>query len=186
MTRFARSTGPIAVAAVLVLASACSKKPAAKTEPEPTPTPATISAPVSGAQTQAPRPQPTPVPGPSVLSEPLSKLSGYLNPIFFDLDKADVRPDAKDTLGANAEFLRKYPTIKVTVEGHCDERGTREYNMALGQRRASSAKEYLISLGIDGSRLTIVSYGKERPFCTGHDEACWQKNRRDQFTVTAK
>jgi peptidoglycan-associated lipoprotein len=185
MTRFARSTGPIAVAAVLVLAAACSKKPAAKTTPEPTPVPATPTE-VSGAPTPAPRPQPTQVPGPSILSEPLSKLSGYLNPVFFDLDKADVRPDAKDTLGANAEFLRKYPTIKVTVEGHCDERGTREYNMALGQRRASSAKEYLISLGIDASRLTIVSYGKERPFCTEHNDACWQKNRRGQFTVTAK
>jgi peptidoglycan-associated lipoprotein len=183
MTRFARSTGSLAVAAVLVLAAACSKKPAAKTEPEPTPTPAATPTPVVVA---TPRPHPTPVPTPSVLSEPLATLSGYLNPAFFDLDKSDIRPDAKDVLGANAEFLRKYPTLKVTIEGYCDERGTREYNMALGQRRASSAKEYLISLGIDGSRLTIVSYGKERPFCTGHDESCWQKNRRDQFTVTAK
>ena len=151
MIRFARSTGGLAVAAVLVLAAACSKKPAAKTEPEPTPTPSVASTPVP--VTAAPTPRPTPVPAPSILSEPLAKLSGYLNPVFFDLDKADIRPDAKDVLGANAEFLRKYPTIKVTVEGHCDERGTREYNMALGQRRASSAKEYLISLGIDGSRL---------------------------------
>jgi len=185
MTRFARSTGPIAVAAVLVLAAACSKKPAAQTTPEPTPVPAAPT-PDKVAFAPTPRPQQTPVPAPSILSEPLAKLSGYLNPVFFDLDKADIRPDAKDTLGANAEFLRKYPTIKVTVDGHCDERGTREYNMALGQRRASSAKEYLISLGIEGSRLTIVSYGKERPFCTEHDDACWQKNRRGQFTVTAK
>jgi peptidoglycan-associated lipoprotein len=184
MIRFARSTGWLAIAAVLVLAAACSKKPAAKTEPEPTPTPETTPAVVSVAPT--PRPQPTPAATPSVLSEPLTKLSGYLNPVLFDLDKADIRPDAKDVLGANAEFLRKYPTIKVTVEGHCDERGTREYNMALAQRRASAAKEYLISLGIDASRLTLVSYGKERPFCTEHDETCWQKNRRAQFTVTAK
>jgi len=184
MNRFARSTGSLAVAAVLLLAAACSKKPPAKTEPEPTPTPATTPIPVSVAP--VPRPQPTPAATPSVLSEPLAKLSGYLNPAFFDLDKADIRPDAKDVLGANSEFLRKYPTIKVTIEGYCDERGTREYNMALGQRRASSAKEYLISLGIDGSRLTIISFGKERPFCTGHDESCWQKNRRAQFTVTAK
>jgi len=185
MIRFARSTGWFAAAAVLVLAAACSKKPAPKTEPEPTPTPdvTQTAVPVTSAPT---RPQPAPAATPSILSESLAKISGYLNPVFFDLDKADIRPDAKDVLGADAEFLRKYPTIKVTVEGHCDERGTREYNMALAQRRASSAKEYLISLGIDNSRLTIVSFGKERPFCTEHDEGCWQKNRRAQFTVTAK
>jgi peptidoglycan-associated lipoprotein len=186
MTRFARSTGLIAVAAFVVLGAACSKKPAAQTTPEPTPTPDVTSTPISVAAAPTPRPQPTPAATPSVLTESLAKISGYLNPAFFDLDRADIRPDAKDVLGANAEFLRKYPTIKVTVEGHCDERGTREYNMALGQRRASSAKEYLISLGIDASRLTIVSYGKERPFCTEHDETCWQKNRRAQFTVTSK
>jgi peptidoglycan-associated lipoprotein len=184
MIRFARSTGLLAVAAVLVVAAACSKKPAPTTTPEPTPTPEAAPIPVSPPST--PRPQPTPVPAPSVLSEPLSTLSGYLKPVFFDLDKADIRPEAKDVLGANAEFLRKYPTIRVTIEGYCDERGTREYNMALGQRRAAAAKDYLISLGTDGSRLTTISFGKERPFCTGHDETCWQKNRRDQFTVTAK
>ncbi|HSB36403.1 MAG TPA: peptidoglycan-associated lipoprotein Pal [Thermoanaerobaculia bacterium] len=183
MKRLLRTSAVLVVAGAALVA-ACSKKPAPQTTPEPTPVPvATAPAPVDVAT--PPRPQPTPA-GASVISEPLTKLSGYLNPVFFDLDRAEIRPDAKDVLGANAEFLRKYPTLKVTIEGHCDERGTREYNMALGQRRSSAAKEYLSSLGIDASRLTIVSYGKERPFCAQRSEDCWQKNRRAHFVVTAK
>jgi len=183
MKRLLRTSAVLVVASAALVA-ACSKKPAPQTTPEPTPAPvATAPTPVDVGT--PPRPQPTPAVA-SVISEPLTKLSGYLNPVFFDLDRAEIRPDAKDVLGANAEFLRKYPTLKVTIEGHCDERGTREYNMALGQRRASAAKEYLSSLGIDASRLTIVSYGKERPFCAQRSEDCWQKNRRAHFVVTAK
>ncbi len=104
---------------------------------------------------------------------------------FFDYDKYDIRADARDALAQTAEFLRRYPETKVTIEGHCDERGSLEYNLALGAERAESAKKFLVSLGIDAGRMSTVSYGKERPFCTEHDESCWQQNRRAHF-VAAK
>jgi peptidoglycan-associated lipoprotein len=97
---------------------------------------------------------------------------------FFDYDKADVRPDARDALSQTAQFLRSYPQIKVVIEGHCDERGSTEYNLALGDRRAAAAKQFLASLGISADRLETVSYGKERPFCSASTEECYQQNRR--------
>jgi len=100
---------------------------------------------------------------------------------YFDLDKADIRSDARDALGKTAEFLRNYPTLKVTIEGHCDERGSTEYNLGLGDRRASAVKQYLVSLGIAADRLNTVSYGKEKPFCMETSEACYQQNRRGHF-----
>jgi peptidoglycan-associated lipoprotein len=100
---------------------------------------------------------------------------------YFDYDKADIRADAKDALGKTADFLRNYPQVRVTIEGHCDERGSTEYNLALGDRRATAVKQYLVSLGIPADRLTTVSYGKEKPFCTASDEACYQQNRRGHF-----
>ena len=93
---------------------------------------------------------------------------------------------ARDALAANATWLKKYPTVQFTIEGHTDERGTAQYNLALGDRRANAARDYLISLGVDASRAKTVSYGKERPFATAHDEDSWQKNRRAHFVVTAK
>ena len=104
---------------------------------------------------------------------------------FFDYDKYDIRPDARDSLARTAEFLRRYPEAKVGIEGHCDERGSLEYNLALGAERAEATKKFLTSLGIDERRMNTVSYGKERPFCTEHDESCWQQNRRGHF-VSAK
>ncbi|HVN08082.1 MAG TPA: peptidoglycan-associated lipoprotein Pal [Patescibacteria group bacterium] len=100
---------------------------------------------------------------------------------FYDYDKYDIRPDARDALARTAEFLRRYPEAKVTIEGHCDERGSLEYNLALGAERAEAAKKFLTSLGIGADRMNTVSYGKERPFCTEHDEKCWQQNRRAHF-----
>jgi peptidoglycan-associated lipoprotein len=100
---------------------------------------------------------------------------------YFDLDKADIRGDARTALGATAEALRKYPQIKATIEGHCDERGSTEYNLGLGDRRATAVKNYLVSLGISADRLTTVSYGKEKPFCMEASEACYQQNRRGHF-----
>jgi len=100
---------------------------------------------------------------------------------FFDYDKYDIRPDARDALARTAEFLRRYPESKVTIEGHCDERGSLEYNLALGAERAEATKKFLTSLGIDATRMNTVSYGKERPFCNEHDESCWQQNRRGHF-----
>jgi peptidoglycan-associated lipoprotein len=111
---------------------------------------------------------------------------GYLKDAFFDYDKADLRDDARTALSTDAEWLKRYRSIQFLIEGHCDERGTSEYNLALGDRRANAAKEYLVSLGVDASRIKTVSYGKERPFCNESSEDCWQQNRRAHFLVTAK
>ena len=102
---------------------------------------------------------------------------------FFDLDKSDLRDDARAALTADAEFLRSYPDVKVSIEGHCDERGSEEYNLGLGQRRADAVKNYLVSLGISGDRMTTMSWGKEHPFCGEHNEDCWQQNRRGHFVM---
>jgi peptidoglycan-associated lipoprotein len=106
--------------------------------------------------------------------------------IYFDYDKALVREDAKPVLETNASWLNRYRTIKILVEGHCDERGTEEYNLALGEKRAKSTMDYLTTLGIASGRMKIISYGKSQPIDPGHDEAAWQKNRRAQFTIIEK
>jgi len=103
--------------------------------------------------------------------------------IYFDYDKSFIRDDAKAVMKANVEWLKANPKATVKIEGNCDERGTVEYNQTLGQRRAASAKKYLTSMGISGHRISLISYGKEKPICTDHDEVCWQKNRRDDFVV---
>jgi peptidoglycan-associated lipoprotein len=100
---------------------------------------------------------------------------------YFDLDKADIRADARTALSHDAEFLRNYPQLKVTIEGHCDERGSTEYNLGLGDRRAAAVKQYLVSQGISADRINTVSFGKEKPFCTESTEECWQQNRRGHF-----
>jgi peptidoglycan-associated lipoprotein len=102
---------------------------------------------------------------------------------FFNYDQSDLRPDAKDSLLKNAEFLNLHHEIRFTIEGHCDERGSEEYNLGLGDRRATSAKKYMVSLGVAEDRIQTTSYGKERPFCTDHNEACWQQNRRAHFVM---
>ena len=100
---------------------------------------------------------------------------------YFDFNKADIRSDAREALSHTANFLRNYPQVKVTIEGHCDERGSTEYNLGLGDRRAAATKNYLVSLGISADRISTVSYGKEKPFCMESNEDCWQKNRRGHF-----
>lgn len=104
-----------------------------------------------------------------------------LNRIHFDFDKSDIKPEYKKTLDANADWLKSHKDTKIVIEGHCDERGTEEYNIALGHRRAHSAKSYLTSLGIDSKRLGTKSYGEEKPLETCHNESCWWKNRRAEF-----
>jgi peptidoglycan-associated lipoprotein len=102
---------------------------------------------------------------------------------FFDFDKSELRQDARDVLTKDAEFLRSYPQVRISIEGHCDERGSEEYNLGLGQRRAEAAKNFLISLGITSDRMTTVSWGKEHPFCTEHSEECWAQNRRAHIVM---
>jgi peptidoglycan-associated lipoprotein len=103
--------------------------------------------------------------------------------VYFDFDSYVLSDPAKRILDTKTEFLKRYPKVKVTIEGHCDERGTTEYNLALGERRAQSALQYLVNSGISQQRLGTISYGKERPIATGHDEASWAKNRRDHFVL---
>jgi len=107
-----------------------------------------------------------------------------LQRIHFDTDKWNIREDARDILKANAEVLKANPGVKIVVEGHCDERNTVEYNLALGERRAVAAKDYLVRLGVDGAQVNTISYGEERPAAFGHDESSWWQNRRAEFIVT--
>lgn len=127
----------------------------------------------------APPPTQPTTPSPSVAE----LFSENVHDAYFDTDKSDLRPDARDALTKDAEFLRSYPDVRISLEGHCDERGSTEYNLGLGERRADAAKNYLVSLGIAANRIDTVSWGKERPFCTEHDESCWQQNRRAHFVM---
>lgn len=182
MKNLVKSVTLALAAAALVVA--CSPKPKPAPPPlAPTPTPTVV--------TLEPTPVPTPTPAPrsqedDIKAMSLDRVSSYLKPAFFDYDKADLRADARDVLAADATWLKAHPAVLFTIEGHCDERGTAQYNLALGDRRANAAKEYLVSLGIDAGRAKTVSYGNERPFATGHDEDSWAKNRRAHFVVTAK
>jgi peptidoglycan-associated lipoprotein len=112
--------------------------------------------------------------------------SKLLKDIHFDFDKYDIRPGDAEILKGNGALLMKHPKVKIQIEGHCDERGTIEYNLALGERRANSAKKYLISLGLSADRISTISYGKEKPLDPGHNEDAWGKNRRDHFIILSK
>jgi peptidoglycan-associated lipoprotein len=117
-------------------------------------------------------------PSPSEFSD-----SRALKDVYFDFDRYDIRSDASTTLLANAAWLKQHPGSSVLIEGHCDERGTTEYNLALGQRRAQAARDFLMAQGVAGSRFTVISYGKERPTCSEATESCWARNRRAHFLV---
>jgi len=177
---------------VSLAAAGCHKKPAPQAPPPPPP-----PAPVTPAPPPPPPPPPpappAPAPRPPSEEEIFARKSvadlnneHVLGDVFFDLDKADIRDDAKAPLQKDADYLKRWTSVAVTVEGHCDERGSAEYNLALGSRRADAVKNYLATLGVPASRITVVSKGKEAPFCTDHDESCWQQNRRGRFVITAK
>jgi peptidoglycan-associated lipoprotein len=117
--------------------------------------------------------------------EEINKM-GYLKRIHFDFDKYDIRDDMKPILEQNAKWLSAHPTVVVTIDGHCDERGTEEYNMALGEKRANAAKRYLMNLGVPGENMKTVSYGKTKPLVKGVDEESFYMNRRDEFTIIKK
>ena len=177
---------------VAVTAAACGKKVPPVAKPMPPPTTKTGS---TGAPPGPPQPVSEPVPVPpepiaedAVGAKSLDDLNrdSPLKPVFFELDSADLHPVSQATLQENAGVLKKYGTWQITIEGHCDERGTAEYNLALGERRANAARDYLVSLGIGANRVRTVSYGKEFPFDPGHQEGAWSKNRRAHFVITAK
>ena len=116
----------------------------------------------------------------------IEDISRMMQPVFFDFDKSDIREDQAPALQNNASVLKKNPTVSILIEGHCDERGTNEYNLALGERRAKAAKDYLVSLGIAENRISTISYGENRPFAEGHNEDAWMQNRRAQFVAVKK
>lgn len=111
---------------------------------------------------------------------------GLIGDVFFDFDRYELRADARERLAKNAEWLRQNPHFVLTLEGHCDERDTSEYNLALGERRANATRDYLQSLGVNGARMRTISYGEERPFCGESHEGCWQQNRRAHFVITGR
>jgi peptidoglycan-associated lipoprotein len=187
-------TARLALVITMALAAACGSKkspvltPTSAPEPEPPPpAPAPVTprnpTPITEAAPALPR-----VSDDAVNSASLDDLNrnSPLKPVFFGLDSSDIDPRAKAALDDNAAVLKQHPTWSVTIEGHCDERGTAEYNLALGDRRAAAAVAYLRSLGIADTRLKTVSYGKEFPFDAGHDEAAWANNRRAHFVITTK
>jgi peptidoglycan-associated lipoprotein len=111
---------------------------------------------------------------------------GFHADVYFDFDKSDLRPEAREALSENARWLRSHPELVIRIEGHCDERGTNEYNLALGERRANAARNYIASLNVDAGRMQTISYGEERPVCTESTEACWQRNRRAHMVITGR
>jgi len=189
-----RSLSKFALVLLLLAAVGCHKNKPPVVRPTPPPPPPTAS--TSGERPPAPPEpvrEPTVVPPEPVAEDKIASASlddlnrnSPLKPVFFSLDSYDLTAENQRTLDEDAAVLKKYPTWTVTIEGHCDERGTAEYNLALGERRAVAARAYLVSLGIPADRLRTVSYGKEFPFDPGHDEAAWAKNRRAHFVVTAK
>jgi peptidoglycan-associated lipoprotein len=189
-TQFAVVVTLVAVLGV----SACGGKKPPVARPMPPPPPTNTSPGNTTPAPPTPVPDTTPIPPePKITDDPL--VSGDLDqinknspfqPLFFPLDSFEVDGTGQQVLQANAALLKKYPTWIITIEGHCDERGTAEYNLALGEKRALAAKTYLVSLGVPADRLRTVSYGKEFPFDPGHDESAWSKNRRAHFVVTSK
>jgi peptidoglycan-associated lipoprotein len=125
------------------------------------------------------QPPPPPPPPPSVSEEDL--FNQNIKDVYFDYDKSDLRGDQQTSVQADSQFLGQHTNINVTIEGHCDERGSTEYNLALGDRRASAVKDALVAAGVNASRIKTISYGKEKPFCSESNEACWQQNRRGHF-----
>ena len=173
----------LALVAAMSLACGGNPPPAPPPPPPPAPTP----------PPPAPTPTPTPTPKPLTRAETLQRMTvdeldrqGLFSEIHFDYDKSDIREEDKATLQSNAANLKDFGFIMVTIEGHCDERGTVEYNLALGERRAKATYDYLVSLGVPAERLKTVSYGKEVPVCTESSESCWSRNRRANMTVTGK
>ena len=142
---------------------------------------------VTASATVTVRTPPPPPPPPAPKDDLSTMLSKMVKDAYFDYDKSDIRPDAQAVLRANAAALKtifdELPNARVLIEGHCDERGTNEYNLALGDRRSTATRDFLVNLGVPASKLSTVSYGEERPVCTEENEGCWQRNRRAHFSA---
>ena len=168
-----RSTKHLMLAASLLALAACAKKPPADLPPPPVGSTGTTTPPAATTTSVVPGSQ----------EDFVAAITS--DRIFFDTDSSEVDATDQETLRSQAGWLAKYPAKRITIEGHCDERGTREYNLALGERRANAAKNAIVALGVDASRITTISYGKERPDATGSDEDAYSKNRR-AVTITVQ
>jgi peptidoglycan-associated lipoprotein len=185
----------VSVLVLGVVLSGCAKRPATTQAAAPAPTGAAATTPGTTMQAAqpggsagpaaTPTPTPTPTPPASTARPDVKEFAAIadLKDIHFDFDKYDIRPGDAKVLDGNAGWLKSNPNHLVLIEGHCDERGTNEYNLALGERRAKSTMNYLVSQGVQASRITIISYGEERPLCNEKTEECWAKNRRAHFLV---
>jgi peptidoglycan-associated lipoprotein len=191
MTRFTRLFPVAAVALIIGLGAAgCAKKAPAPSPPPPPPPAATPT---------PPPPPPPPPPAPAAPERPLSEDEIFarksvddlnkekpLGDVFFDYDSSTLKDEGRSALQKNADWLKRWSSVAFTVEGHCDNRGTPEYNLALGERRASAVRDYLVSLGVAASRVQAVSKGEEQPFCREDNDSCWSQNRRGHFVITGK
>ncbi len=178
----------VVLSCAMLAAGGCAKKEMVKQDESIAPAASTVKAPAKTETAKA-----MPVKEQHVKQEPLKETSAVseqlkeaFNSVYFDFDKYDLSKTSRDSLVKNADLLRKDTSEKIRIEGNCDERGSDEYNLALGEKRAKAAMEYLVTMGIPADRLSVISYGKEKPADPGHDEAAWAKNRRDDFVVLSK
>lgn len=191
MAHVRRLVSVVALTTALAVAGCGKDKPPQAAPPPPPPPPAAPKAP--------PPPPPPPAPKPVAAAPALTEAEIFakktleqlnserpLTDVFFDYDQWAVRDDSRAPLQANSEWLKKWSSTRITIEGHADARGSSEYNLALGSRRAAAVKEYLLTLGVADNRITVVSKGEEQPFCTDENEGCWRQNRRGHFVITAK
>ncbi len=190
-----RGAAAFAALALMVQLAACAKKPAPQPSPTPQPPPPVVQQTPPPPPPAPPRPTPTPPPPPRVQTDDevfAAKTVDQLNAerpladVFFAYDSADLTDASRAALQKNADWLRRWTSSRVSIEGHSDSRGTNEYNLALGERRASAVRDYMISVGIATARITIVSKGEEEPVCKDETEACWAQNRRGHMVITAK
>jgi peptidoglycan-associated lipoprotein len=193
MRRLWKTAGLVLILSTMFVAACGGNKPPVARPTPPPPPPSSTAATTAPPTPPEPVAEPTIVPAEPVRDDAISSASlddlnrnSPMRPVYFEYDSSELTPESQKALDANAAVLKRYSTWAVTIEGHCDERGTAEYNLALGERRAVSARAYLVSLGISADRLRTVSYGKEFPFDPGHDDAAFAKNRRAHFVITAK
>jgi peptidoglycan-associated lipoprotein len=185
-----RSTAIVIVVMLLAAAMAC-KSAKVPPPPPPTSTPIPVERPSDIDEQLITEPRTEPLVSEEVqeeLPEDLALLNarGYLEDVFFETDQWDIRPEFRETLARNAAWLQQHRSIEILIEGHCDERNTREYNLALGERRAAAVRDYLVFLGVPAERIRTISYGEERPFAIGQGEDIWQLNRRAHIVITGR
>lgn len=184
MNRTWRLAAGIIVAALVVSGAGCAKKKPTTSAPEEVTVPTIEPVPAEPSPELADE---TPIWDEEI--EAINRYAeeqGLLGDVYFDYNQYDLKAEARERLARNAQFMAEHPEFIFTIEGHCDERGTNEYNLALGDRRAATARNYLSSLGVDDSRISTISYGEERPQCSDSDEGCWYLNRRAHFLITGR